>query len=235
MIMYDEFYGFRKRPFSLNPDPSYLYQSKKHQTALSLMEYALINEAAFCVITGEPGIGKTTLVRQLLYQIDGDYKVGLLTSTHQSFNELLKLILIAFDIDSRDKDQIDLYKAFYKFLIKQYSHHHRSVLIIDEAQNLALETLEELRMLSNVNVDKHNVLQIVLVGQESLRERLKRPELSQFAQRIAVDYNLEPLDRIETHAYILHRLKIAGNPKRMEIFGLETCDAVYRYTTGIPR
>lgn len=233
--MYDQFYGFRKRPFSLNPDPSYLYQSKKHQTALSLMEYALINEAAFCVITGEPGIGKTTLVRQLLYQIDEEYQVGLLTSTHQSFSELLKLILIAFDIDCREKDQVDLYKVFYKFLIKQYSHHQGSVLIIDEAQNLAPKTLEELRMLSNINVDTHNVLQIILVGQESLRDRLKQRGLTQFAQRIAVDYHLEPLDRIETHAYILHRLKIAGGPNCQQIFGLETCDSVYEHTGGVPR
>ena len=233
--MYDQYYGFRRRPFSLNPDPSYLYQSKKHQTALSLMEYALINEAAFCVITGETGMGKTTLVRQLLHQIDTEYAVGVLTSTHQSFSELLKLILIGFGVDYREKDQVDLYKVFCKYLISQFSRHRRAVLIIDEAQNLAAETLEELRMLSNINVDKHNVLQIILVGQESLRDRLQQPGLTQLAQRIAVDYHLEPLDRIETHAYILHRLKIAGGPRAQQIFDLYTCDAVYGHAGGVPR
>jgi len=174
-------------------------------------------------------------VRQLLHQIDTEYTVGVLTSTHQSFSELLKLILIAFGVDYREKDQVDLYKVFYKFLINQYSHHRRSVLIIDEAQNLAAETLEELRMLSNINVDKHNVLQIILVGQERLRDRLQQPGLTQFAQRIAVDYHLEPLDRIETHAYILHRLKIAGGPTAQQIFGLQTCDAIYGHAGGVPR
>ena len=175
--MYDQFYGFRKRPFSLNPDPSCLYLSNKHKTALSLMEYALINQAAFCVITGEIGTGKTTLVRQLLNQIDEDSTVGLLTNTHPSFGEVLKLILLGFGLEYEGKDKVDRYRILQDFLIQEYSHDRRSVLIVDEAQNMDPSTLEELRMLSNINVDKHNVLQMILVGQEDLRDLLRRPEL----------------------------------------------------------
>lgn len=233
--MYEQFYGLKERPFSLNPNPFYLYMSNKHKKALSLMEYGLINQAAFSVITGEIGTGKTTLVRQLLHQIDKKFSIGLLTSTHHSFGELLKLILIAFNLDHRNKDKAELYQALYDFLIEEYSRHHQVVLIIDEAQNMAPDTLEELRMLSNINVEEHNVLQMILVGQEGLRKMLRRPDLEQFAQRIAVDFHLEPLDREETHSYILHRLQVAGGPGSRHTFDMEACDAVYRSTGGTPR
>ena len=233
--MYDQFYGFRKRPFSLNPDPSCLYLSNKHKTALSLMEYALINQAAFCVITGEIGTGKTTLVRQLLNQIDDDFTVGLLTNTHPSFGEVLKLILLAFGLEYEGKDKVDRYRLLQDFLIQEYAHDRKSVLIIDESQNMDPSTLEELRMLSNINVDKHNVLQMILVGQEGLRDMLRRPELEQFAQRIAVDYCLQPLNRVESHAYILHRLELAGEPRCRKIFDQEVCDIIFQCTGGVPR
>jgi general secretion pathway protein A len=233
--MYEQFYGFRKRPFSLNPDPSCLYLSPKHKTALSLMEYALINQAACCVIIGEIGTGKTTLVRQLLNEIDDDFTVGLLTNTHPSFGEVLKLILLAFGLEYEGKDKIDQYRILQDFLVQQYSHDRKSLLIVDEAQNMTPTTLEELRMLSNINVDKHNVLQMILVGQESLHDMLRRPEMEQFAQRIAVDYYLQPLNRVESHAYILHRLELAGKPKCRKIFDQEVCNIIFQCTGGVPR
>ncbi len=231
--MYEKFYGFRGKPFSLLPDPEFLYLSKKHQMALTLLEYGLMNQASFSVITGDIGTGKTTLIRQLLNQMERDMVVGLITNTHPSFGELLQWILLAFNLECHSKEKVDMYKTFMDFLIQQYAANRRSVLIIDEAQNMGPQALEELRMLSNVNSDKDQVLQVILAGQPGLRDNLRDPRLEQFAQRIAVDYNLTPLNSEETREYIRHRLSIAdGNP---DIFDDEACEAVFRYSGGIPR
>lgn len=234
--MYKAFYGFHEKPFSLNPDPAFLYQSKKHQTALNLLEYALLNQASFSVITGEIGTGKTTLIRSLLNEMDQSFTVGLLNNTKfESPGELLQWILMALGLDYQGKEKVRLYQMLYDFLIQEYSQRRHVVLIIDEAQNLLPAALEELRMISNINVDEHQVLQMILLGQESLRETLRRPDLKQFAQRIAVSYHLDPLDRKDTHAYILHRLEVAGGSICRKIFNLEACDRIFQYTDGIPR
>jgi putative secretion ATPase (PEP-CTERM system associated) len=231
--MYEAFYGLRSKPFSLLPDPEFLYPSKKHQMALTLLEYGLMNQASFSVITGDIGTGKTTLIRQLLNQMERDMVVGLITNTHPSFGELLQWILLAFNLECHSKEKVDMYKTFMDFLIKQYAANRRSILIIDEAQNMSPQALEELRMLSNVNSDKDLVLQVILAGQPGLRDNLRDPRLEQFAQRIAVDYNLTSLDSEETREYIRHRLRIAGgNP---DMFDDEACEAVFRYSGGIPR
>ena len=201
--------------------------------ALTLLEYGLLNQASFSVITGDIGTGKTTLIRQLLNQMERDTVVGLITNTHSSFGELLQWILLAFNLESPSKEKVDMYKTFMDFLIKQYAANLRSVLIIDEAQNMGAQALEELRMLSNVNSEKDQILQVILVGQPGLRDNLRDPRLEQFAQRIAVDYNLEPLNLEETSQYIRHRLSIAGgNP---ELFEDTACKAVFHYSGGIPR
>ena len=231
--MYETFYGFRNKPFSLLPDPEFLYPSKKHRMALTLLEYGLMNQTSFSVITGDIGTGKTTLIRQLLNQMERDMVVGLITNTHPSFGELLQWILLAFNLECNSKDKVDMYKTFMDFLIKQYAASCRVILIIDEAQNMSHRSLEELRMLSNVNSEKDQVLQVILVGQPGLRDNLKDPRLEQFAQRIAVDYNLEPLGAEETREYIHHRLNIAGGDP--EIFDDEACDVVFRYSGGTPR
>jgi putative secretion ATPase (PEP-CTERM system associated) len=232
--MYEAFYGFREKPFSLIPDPDFLYLSKKHSIALALLEYSLVEQTLFSVITGDIGTGKTTLIRHLLNRMDKDVTVGLITNTQPSFGELLQWVLFAFDLDYRNKDKSELYQTLVDFLIAQYAQNRRTVLFFDEAQNMSAETLEELRMLSNLNADNHQVLQVILIGQVGLHETLRRPELEQFAQRIGVDYHLEPLSREETHDYIRHRLKIAGaqNP---ELFGADACDVVFDYSAGIPR
>jgi type II secretory pathway predicted ATPase ExeA len=231
--MYEAFYGFREKPFTLIPDPEFLYLSRGHRTALNLLEYGLTGQAGFVVISGEVGSGKTTLVRRLLRLVGPETTIGLITNTHSAFGDLLEWIALAFDLDIKGKEKVGRYQSFVDFLIEQYAVNRRTVLIVDEAQNLDVNQLEELRMLSNVNADKDQVLQIMLVGQPELLATLKRPDLRQFAQRVSVHYHLEPLALYETHAYIRHRLSAAdGDP---ELFDDMACGAVHCFTEGVPR
>ena len=231
--MYETFYGLKEKPFTLLPDPDYLYLSPKHQRALTLLEYGMMNQASFSVICGDTGAGKTTLIRRLLSEMGDDTRVGLITNTHQSFGELLNWVLMAFGLDGEGMSKAQMHQIFIEFLIKQYAQNKRVVLIVDEAQNMSADTLEELRMLSNINADKDQVLQVILAGQPALRETLRQPELMQFAQRIAVDYYLEALSAEETRNYIHHRLKVAGAENN--IFTDAACDAIYSYSQGTPR
>jgi putative secretion ATPase (PEP-CTERM system associated) len=232
--VYEAFFGFREKPFSILPDPGFLYLSPKHSMALAVLEYGLSNQAGFNVITGDIGTGKTTLIRHLLNQMGEDVTIGLISNTHRSFGELLQWILFAFKLEHRGKEKVEMFRDFIDFLVKEYSGNHRTVLIVDEAQNLSPAALEELRMLSNVNADKDQLLQLVLVGQAELRETLRRPDLVQFAQRVAVDYHLAPLTREETHAYIRHRIAVAGCEDE-RLFDDPSCDAVFEYSGGVPR
>lgn len=231
--MYEAFYKLHTKPFSLLPDPAFLYLSEKHRMALSVLEYGLSNQAGFTVITGDIGTGKTTLIRQLLNHIANDTTVGLITNTHRHFGELLRWILLAFNMDHVGDDQVELYRAFVDFMIDEYAHNRRTVLIIDEAQNLSQEALEELQTLSNVNADENQLLQIMLVGRPELRDTLCRPDLAQFAQRIAADYRLTPLEVLDTREYIRHRLEAGGG--RRELFEDAACAVVHHYSSGIPR
>ncbi len=231
--MYQAFYGFRQKPFTLLPDPSFLFLNKKHRLALSMLQYGLLSEAGFTVITGEIGSGKTTLVRYVLEEIDDNLTVGSVTNTYRSFDELLQWVLLAFNLEYRGKSKVELFQALLDFMVQEYEKNRRTVLIIDEAQNLEPEALEELRMLSNINTDNNQVLQLVLVGQPGLRETLQRPDLHQFAQRIGVEYHLERLDLEETWQYIRHRLTVAGG--NSDLFDTKGCAAIYYYTQGTPR
>lgn len=231
--MYESFYGFREKPFSLLPDASFLYLSEKHRMALTLLEYGLMNQAGFTAITGQIGTGKTTLIRHLLTKMEQQHRVGLISNTHRSFGELLQWILMAYGLPHAGKSRVEMYQDFMNFIISQYGAGKRTILIVDEAQNMASETLEELRMLSNVNADKDQVLQIILVGQKELRETLRQPDLIQFAQRIAVDYHLDPLQAEETPEYIRHRLgKAGGDP---ELFEEAACAHIHQASGGVPR
>ena len=231
--MYESFYKLSEKPFTLLPDPGFLFLSSKHRMALTLLEYGLMNQAGFTVISGDIGTGKTTLIRHLLDEMDREHTVGLISNTHRSFGELLQWILLAFNLEHANLDKVGMYRRFVDFIIDEYAHNRRVVLIVDEAQNMAAETLEELRMLSNVNADKDQALQVILVGQRELRDTLRRPDLVQFAQRISVDYHLEPLSEEETVGYIRHRIEVAGgNPL---LFEEDACRAVYRYSNGVPR
>jgi type II secretory pathway predicted ATPase ExeA len=231
--MYESFYDFGEKPFSLLPDPTFLFLSPKHQKALTMLQFGMMNQAGFTVITGEIGSGKTTLIRQLLSDVGGDVTVGLVSNTHKSFGELLQWVLLAFGLEYRDKKKVELYQTLADFILKEYGNDRRTVLIIDEAQNLDIDALEELRMLSNINSDKDQFLQLILVGQPHLRDTLRRPEMHQFAQRIAVDYSLSTLTLEETWQYIRHRLKVAGGDPNL--FDTKACAAVYYYTAGTPR
>ncbi|MEN8206830.1 MAG: tRNA (adenosine(37)-N6)-threonylcarbamoyltransferase complex ATPase subunit type 1 TsaE [Pseudomonadota bacterium] len=231
--MYREFYNFSEKPFTLLPDPGFLYMSDKHRMAFTLLEYGLMNHAGFTVISGDIGAGKTTLIRHLLDNMDREHTVGLISNTHRSFGELLHWVLLAFNLDHANLSKVEMHQRFVDFIIDEYAHNRRTVLIVDEAQNMSAETLEELRMLSNINADKDQALQVVLVGQNELRDTLQRPDLVQFAQRISVDYHLQPLSEDETVHYIRHRLKVAGGSP--DIFSDLACKAVHRYSNGVPR
>jgi type II secretory pathway predicted ATPase ExeA len=231
--MYETFYGLKEKPFSLLPDPAFLYLSRQHEMAITLLEYSLENQAGFCVITGKAGTGKTTLLRRLLNQIGDDVSIGLITNTHHSFGELLRWILHAFSLEDGGDNRARQHRIFTDYLIGQYAKNRRTMLIIDEAQNMSAAALEELRMLSNINSEKDLLLQVILVGQPPLRELLRHPELEQFAQRVAVDYHLDGLSSEETRGYIRHRLRVAGGEH--ELFTDDACEAVFAHSGGIPR
>ena len=231
--MYKRFYGLAERPFSLLPDPDFLFLSKNHRTALDLLELAILNHSGFCVISGEIGSGKTTLIRELLNRLDEHIRVGLVSNTHASFGELLQWVMAAYGLPCGSRNKLELHQDFLDFAIQQYAENKHTLLIIDEAQNLTPAALEELRMLSNVNSEKDFVLQIILVGQQQLRDHLKNSQLQQFAQRIALDYHLENLNAGDTCAYIQHRLEHAGGKSAR--FSEQAYPVIYEHTHGVPR
>jgi type II secretory pathway predicted ATPase ExeA len=231
--MYERYFGFTAKPFSLTPDPAFLYLSRQHSMALTLLEYGLESQASFSLLTGEIGSGKTTLVRKLLRQLGEQVSVGLITNTHGRFKSVYGWALSALNLAAGDDSDISKYEALVDAFIREYAKGRRTLLIFDEAQNLSVEVLEELRLLSNVNSEKDLVLQIMLVGQPELREKLSRPELRQFAQRISVDFHLRPLEAPETQAYIRHRLEAAGGPP--SLFRSEAIELIHARTGGVPR
>jgi len=231
--MYTEFFGMTKKPFSIAPDPAFMFQSKHHKRAQNMLEYGVMSHAGFTVITGPIGAGKTTLIRNLLSEMGDDVVTGHINNTHQSFGNLMLWILDAFDVPCEEQDNAKRFRQFSNFVLNQYAEQKRVLLVVDEAQNLSIDTLEELRLISNINTANDIFLQLILVGQSELIEKLNRPELTQFAQRIGVDYNLLPMSRKDTERYILHRLTIAGRSD--EIFSDAAMAAVYCFSEGIPR
>lgn len=231
--MYESFYGMTERPFALTPDPAFLFLSPKHSLALSMLEYSLTGQAGFSVVTGEIGSGKTTLIREFLKRPDRTINLGVISNTHAAFGDLLQWVLLAFGIESAAVDKAGRYQAFVAYLIEQYGAGRQTVLIVDEAQNLSLESLEELRLLSNVNTGKDQLLQMILVGQPELLDNLRRPELRQFAQRVTVHYHLLPLSYSESRDYIHHRLRTVHTDPNL--FDRMAIGAVYYFSTGVPR
>ena len=204
--MYEAYYGLREKPFSILPDPDLIYWGRAHRMAFSMLEFGVMNNAQFTVITGEVGSGKTTLVRHLLRKLDPrQTNVGLISNTPRGRDELLQCIMMSLNLPFEGSIP-SLLKIFQDFLYSQRPRGRRTVLIVDEAQNLGEGALEGLRMLSNINVDKFQFLQSILVGQPQLKELLLQPELLQFAQRVSSDFHLKALAREEVGEYIGFRL-----------------------------
>lgn len=231
--MYEEIYGLKEKPFSILPDPDFIYWGRTHILAYAMLDYGILNHAGFTVITGEIGCGKTTLVRHLLSKSGDDLNIGLISSTQDNASQLYRWILMAFNQPYKDQSDIDLYGQLQKYLGREHKKGRQSVLIIDEAQNYGIETLEKLRMLSNMNADKDQLLQLILVGQPQLKDLLRSPELTQFSQRVSSDFHIGPFDKHETAEYIRHRLKIAGCIHRL--FTIGAAAEIHRASGGIPR
>jgi general secretion pathway protein A len=241
--MHEEYYGFVEKPFSLTPDPKYLYKSESHANAFDLLQYAIRRREGFVVVTGDIGTGKTTLCRAILEQLDRKTFTALVLNPFLSEEDLLRLILQDFGVVSRAEikrgrlagvSKQELIETLNEFLLSLLPLRAGALLIIDEAQNLPLQVLEQIRILSNLETDKEKLLQIVLVGQLNLKDLLRSPGLRQLDQRVSIRYELKPLTREETSAYVAHRLTIAGGGAAVS-FSPKALDLVHRYTSGIPR
>ena len=231
--MYESFYGLRAKPFALLPVGESLYPGSTHRAADSLLEYGLINEAPFMVLTGEPGMGKTSLLQKLIAEHHDKYSIGFVTNARYEVDHLLPWILLALGLSHKRLDPVEAYHTFSEFINRESKRNRRVVLIVDEAQSLGSELLEELRLLSNMNDGKVLKLQIILSGQPDLHTLLQRIDMTQFAQRIVVDHHLEPFTEDETSKYISHRLLKAGGKETL--FTSKACSLVHRLSKGIPR
>lgn len=231
--MYEEFYGFKEKPFQIVPNPDYLYLSPKHKNALTCLEYALTDNVGYVLLTGEIGSGKTTLIRYLLNQIESDVEVAVIFNTNLTSEQLLSHILQLFDLQPEKDDKLSNLKTLENFLYRKYAERKKVLLIIDEAQNLTNEILEEIRMLSNIQSDEWMLLQIIFVGQPELRARIKNPALAQFSQRIAVNHHLQALTLEQTVKYIDFRPEKAGGD--LDLFTSQAMDKIYQASGGIPR
>lgn len=231
--MYEEHFGLLTRPFTILPDPHFLYFGRHHQIAYAMLEFGLVGQAGFTVITGAIGSGKTTLVHKLVNSIPGaPVTLGLISTTSITSGTLMEWIMMAFGQPFEGLSYPRLHRDFGDFLLRQADSGRRVVLVIDEAQNLRSERLEELRMLSNLNVDRM-LLQLVLVGQPELRQMLREPSMRQFAQRVSSDFHLPPLLRTDAVPYFEHRLRVAGG--RPGIFSRPSIYQIFDYAKGTPR
>jgi general secretion pathway protein A len=241
--MYERYYGLAEKPFSLTPDPKFLYRSPSHANAFELLQYAIRRREGFVVITGDIGTGKTTLCRALLEDIDRNTFTALVLNPFMSEEDLLKRILQDFGVFSRDdvrRGQLahvtthELVDTLYEFLLGLIPLKASAVLIIDEAQNLPVSVLEQIRILSNLETDKEKLLQIILVGQLNLIPLLKSPEMRQLDQRVSIRYQLDPLDEDGVASYIAHRLTVAGGAGQVR-FASKAVQKIHRLSAGIPR
>ncbi|MEM6933025.1 MAG: AAA family ATPase [Pseudomonadota bacterium] len=230
--MYEEFYGLRERPFQVVPDPAFLYWSEAHLMAFTMLRYGVLSASPLTVVTGDVGAGKTTLLRELLEEFPHDLVAGLISNIQPGKGDLLEWALMAFE-QPFDGSHVERFRRFQEYVIETYATGKQVALIVDEAQNLDVNQLEELRMLSNINAEKDQLLQIILVGQPELRDLLAMPELRQFAQRITSDFHLEALKSVEVHSYVERRLNVAG--AEWEIFPPATTELIAHVTRGIPR
>ncbi len=231
--MYEAFYGLRERPFTIVPNPGYLYMSPKHKLALAHLKYGLIEGSGFVVLTGGIGTGKTTLIRFVLAKIQKALDVAVVFNTNVTGEELLRLIIRELEAGIPGADKAANLAMLNDFLIERYSCGRHAIVIIDEAQNLSRDALEEVRLLSNLQGTSRPLLQVVLVGQPELRAKLADPTLIQLAQRITSTFHLASLDLEEVAVYIGHRVALAGGPAGL--FDRRAVEAVHAVSGGVPR
>ena len=232
--MYLEYFSLQKKPFQLLSDPGFLFPSVAHKKALAYLEYGLQEHSGFILLTGEVGAGKTTIIRTLLRKNIEHTTIAKIFNTKGNVEDLLRMILDDFGVESTSRGKAEMLCQLNTFLIEQYAARRRSVLIVDEAQNLDTALLEEVRLLSNLEVDNAKLLHIILVGQPELRSRLQSPELIQLRQRILVHCHIPPLTPEETEHYVLHRLDLAGNRSALQ-WQHGCMQVVHKASRGIPR
>ncbi len=232
--MYLSYFSLKQKPFELLPNPDFLFLSNVHQKALTYLKYGLLENTGFILFTGEVGTGKTTIIHSLLRKMSKNVVIATVFNTQVNTTELLKMVNEDFGIPSSSNDKAELLRDLNEFLIEQYANGKRSVLIIDEAQNLGLEQLEQIRLLSNLETAQSKLLQIILVGQPELREKISSNELIQLRQRILVHCHLSPLNEEQVADYIYHRLEQAGNRNALE-WHAGSIDLVHKATHGVPR
>lgn len=232
--MYKSFYGLKEKPFNLSPDPDYLFMSRGHEEAYTHLEYAITENKGFVVITGEIGSGKTTLINFLLRKLKQNVHVAVVNQTIAQPKQFLKLVCQEFELAVDVMDKASMLDTFQNFLLQQFAEKKRVALIIDESQNLPNSTIEEIRMLSNLESEKHHLIQILLLGQPELKDKLKKKSLEQFTQRVTVYWHLNGLDKDEVKEYIRHRLWVAG-AEELDIFDQQAIESIQKHSRGIPR
>jgi general secretion pathway protein A len=232
--MYVGYYNLREAPFNITPDPRFLYFSAKHQEAFNHLLFGIRERKGFIELTGEVGAGKTTICRKLLEELGPKYKTALILNPCLTGHQLIKTICLEFGLRVRGIDRVAYLHALNEFVLAEVNRGNDVVLVIDEAQDLTDELLEQVRLLSNLETDRQKLMQIVLMGQPELRDKLQQPELRQLRQRISVRYHLKPLDLNETAGYVKHRLGLAGADGRLR-FDEGAIRLVYKYSQGVPR
>ncbi len=232
--MYFKYYGFKEAPFNMTPNSRFFFESSKHTEALSTLIYAIEERKGFVVITGDIGSGKTTVCRTLLNKLTSTTQTALITNTHMSGKDLLCSILEDLEVDYIPGSKSKLLSQLNQYLIEQLRQDNNVVVIIDEAQNLTPNVLEEVRMLSNLETENEKLIQIIFLGQPELKKKLSMPRLEQLRQRIAVFYHLVPLTEEETKQYVFYRLKVASESNR-QYFTYEALNLIYQFSNGIPR
>lgn len=234
MSIYNEFYGFSEQPFNITPDPRFLFYGERHREAFNHLLFGVKERKGFILVTGEVGAGKTTLCRAFLEALEEDYTTALILNPCLTSYQLVRTILAEFGLQAPGNDRVRALQALNEFLLAELEAERDVVLIIDEAQDLSAELLEQVRLLSNLETDQRKLLQIVLIGQPELRDILESRSLRQLRQRITVRYHLGPLSSPETEHYILHRLQVAGSNSR-PTFNRRALQGIHRHSGGIPR
>lgn len=232
--MYLEYYSLNENPFNVTSDPNFLYLSKEHEEALSYLLYGIKERKGFLEITGAVGAGKTTLCKTLLNKLDSNTKTAFILNSNLSEQELLEAIVEDFGMQPIRRTKIALMRQLNNFLLEELRKGFNVVLILDEAQNLKIATLESIRLLSNLETDKEKLFQIVLVGQPELRQKLMSSALLQLRQRIGIRFHINPLQKKEVEKYIYHRLKVAGSKSEI-VFTYNALEKIFKYSSGIPR